>query len=156
MGFLVFMKTSTREGKFQVFMKTSTRKGKFQGRKIPSRVALAPRGFAVYTIHPMGPQRIVVVQQRGSGEAKIEALRMRGRDLELSKIIDITVPLPTVIDDPSEFLPATIEADLVLSFVKHPDLALDLARMCSRLGIPVVASGKKLFPSIEGVLTPPT
>ena len=50
--------------------------------------------------------------------------------------------------------PDTIEADLVLDFTKHPDLSHDLALMCRKRNIPVVASGKKT--RVEGVITPPT
>jgi len=66
----------------------------------------------------------------------------------------IDTPLAPIIDDASEFLPKRIEADLVLDFLKHPDLTHDLAGICRRQGIPLVASGKKL--RVEGVLTPPT
>ena len=49
---------------------------------------------------------------------------------------------------------AQIEADLVLDFLGHPDLSMDLGHLCTTLGIPVVASGKK---SRDGlVITPPT
>ncbi len=62
--------------------------------------------------------------------------------------------LPPVIDDASEYLPSEFEADLVLDFLQHPDLSHDLAELCRRKGIPVVASGKKI--KVEGTLTPPT
>ena len=51
-------------------------------------------------------------------------------------------------------VPSRIEADLVLDYLKHPDLSEDLAQLCRRRNIPVIASGKK----IRGhhVMTPPT
>ena len=99
-------------------------------------------------------QRIVVFQQNGSGEKKIEGIRAHGGDRFDLKCIHIDGNLPAVIDDASDFLPAEIEADLVLDFLQHPDLSDDLAEMCRRRGIPVVASGKKT--RVEGTLTPPT
>ena len=38
---------------------------------------------------------------------------------------------------------AIVRADLVLDFLKHPDLSNDLIAMCGERKIPVVASGKK-------------
>lgn len=99
-------------------------------------------------------QRIVVFQQKGSGEKKIEGIREYGRELFDVKCIHIDEELPPVIDDASDYLPAEFEADLVLDFLQHPDLSQDLAEMCRRRGIPVVASGKKT--KVEGTLTPPT
>jgi hypothetical protein len=61
--------------------------------------------------------------------------------------------MPLVVDDASEYLPDTIDADLVLDFLKHPDLSHDLALLCRRLSIPIVASGKK--PRWPGTHTPP-
>jgi hypothetical protein len=52
------------------------------------------------------------------------------------------------------YLPQTVEADLVLDFLRHPDLSLALAHLCLDQGIPVVASGKKL--QVEGTFCPPT
>lgn len=43
--------------------------------------------------------------------------------------------------------------DLVLDFLKHPDLSHDLALLCQRLAIPMVASGKKT--TVDGTHTPP-
>ena len=64
----------------------------------------------------------------------------------------IDEPLPPVLDDTSTLLPAQIEADLVLDFLQHPDLSEDLAVLCSRQSIPVVAAGRK----IRYAVTPPT
>lgn len=99
-------------------------------------------------------QRIVVFQQDGSGEKKIEGIRRYGGGRFDVTCIHIGNDLPPVIDDATEYLPSEIEADLVLDFLKHPDLSHDLAVICGRRGIPVVASGKKT--RVEGVLTPPT
>jgi hypothetical protein len=99
-------------------------------------------------------QRILVFQQNNSGEAKIAGIRQRGRDCFELEILSINTPPSPVLDDTGSYLPREIDADLVLDFLKHPDLSYDLAVMCREKNIPVVASGKKL--EVEGTLTPPT
>lgn len=99
-------------------------------------------------------QRIMVFQQNRSGESKIRGIRQHGRDRFVLEIISIDDILPPIIDDTRGYLPSDIRADLVLDFLKHPDLSHDLGNFCADLGIPVVASGKKF--RISGVLTPPT
>lgn len=99
-------------------------------------------------------QKIVVFQQNQSGESKVSGIKQYGLDRFIVKTVDIDIPLPPIIDDASEFLPDHIDADLVLDFLSHPDLSVDLGNLCTKLGIPVVASGKK---SRDGlVITPPT
>ena len=100
------------------------------------------------------PQRILVFQQNGSGEGKIAGLRKYGGESLALESISIDQTLPTVIDNTAEYLPENFQADLVLDFLKHPDLSHDLALICTRRTIPIIASGKK--PSVEGALTPPT
>ncbi len=98
------------------------------------------------------PQIILVCQQNGSGEAKIAGIRQYGGELFRIRTHDINAPLPDLIDDTTPYLPKRLEADLILDFLKHPDLSTDLARMAHAAGVPVVASGKK----IPHALTPPT
>ncbi|MBZ4660196.1 protein of unknown function [Desulfacinum infernum DSM 9756] len=100
------------------------------------------------------PQRILVFQQKGSGEAKIAGLRRYGGDRFRIRVHSIDEPLPPVLDDTDGYLPEKIEADLVLDFLKHPDLSEDLAKRCAAQGVPVVASGKKV--KGPGVFIPPT
>ncbi len=100
------------------------------------------------------PQRILVFQQKGSGEPKIAGLRKYGEGLYHIEVFSIDEPLPPVLDDTRGYLPETIEADLVLDYLKHPDLSEDLAKKCGALHIPVVASGKKV--KAPGVYIPPT
>ena len=100
------------------------------------------------------PQNIVVFQQEQSGERKIAGLRKYGGDRFSLKIISIDEDLPDIIDDPYDFIPRNLDADLVLDFLKHPDLSYDLAVACRDLSIPVIASGKKSL--IKEVITPPT
>jgi hypothetical protein len=106
------------------------------------------------TPKPASLQRILVFQQNGSGESKIRGIRQYGKDLFIIETISIDESLPTVLDDTAEYLPSDIQADLVLDFLKHPDLSHDLAAACARRKIPVVASGKKLRG--KRVFVPPT
>jgi hypothetical protein len=100
------------------------------------------------------PMKILVFQQDGSGETKIAGIKAYGGHGFQVDMISIDIPLPPVIDDAREFLPKDIEADLVLDFLKHPDLSYDLAKLCAKKGIPVIASGKKILE--KGVISPPT
>jgi hypothetical protein len=100
------------------------------------------------------PQNLLVFQQNGSGESKIKGVRQYGKDLFRIDVISIDTPLPTIIDDSKRYLPDDFSADLVLDFLKHPDLSHDLARICREKKIPVIASGKKL--RNKWAFTPPT
>ena len=100
------------------------------------------------------PQKILVFQQNGSGESKIAGVRKYGGSRFVLDVISIDEPLPQLVEDTSQYLPTKIRADLVLDFLKHPDLSHDLAVLCRNLDIPLIASGKKL--EIKGVHTPPT
>jgi hypothetical protein len=99
-------------------------------------------------------QKIIVFQQNGSGQKKIEGVRQYGDNRFVLEIISIDVTLPPVIENTGEYIPRDIQADLVLDFLKHPDLSQDLAEICRDRNIPVVASGKKLRG--KGLHTPPT
>ena len=98
-------------------------------------------------------QKIIVFQQNGSGKTKIEGINQFGEKRFEIQTYDIDGPLPTVIDDSSPYLPKTIEADLVLDYLKHRDLSEDLSILCRKLNIPVVASGKKLTKG-DAICTP--
>ena len=99
-------------------------------------------------------QTIVVFQQNGSGEKKISGLREYGGDLFELEIVNIDAVLPLVIDDTSEYLPQDVSCDLVLDFLRHNDLSTDLAALCEKSEIPLIASGKKL--TGKEIFTPPT
>ncbi len=99
-------------------------------------------------------QKIVVFQQQGSGESKIQGIKKHGKGMFDLEIISIDGHLPPVIDDAEEYLYSEIKADLVLDYLRHEDLSYELALMCSRKGIPVVAKGRKW--QMQGILTPPT
>jgi len=99
------------------------------------------------------PIKITVFQQGGRAESKVKGIREYGGDRFDITLITIDQPLPPVVDDTTAFLPDDIDADVVLDFLKHPDLSHDLALLCRRLGIPIVASGKKT--TVDGTHTPP-
>jgi hypothetical protein len=99
-------------------------------------------------------QRLMIFQQNGSGALKIEGLQKYGKEMFDLEIVNIDDMLPPVLDDTSEYLPETINCDLVLDFLKHSDLSTDLAVLCGKNNIPMVASGKKI--AGNGVVTPPT
>ncbi|MCU0574376.1 MAG: DUF166 domain-containing protein [Syntrophobacteraceae bacterium] len=99
-------------------------------------------------------QDVLVFQQHGSGEKKVQGIRKHGLDAIRLEIVSIDAFLPVIVDDPEKYLPSTIGADLVLDYLRHPDLSQELCARCSALGIPVVASGKKW--RMDGVFTPPT
>jgi hypothetical protein len=100
------------------------------------------------------PQKILVFQQNGSGESKIAGVSKYGGNRIVLEIISIDDTLLPLVEDTSAYLPREIKADLVLDFLKHPDLSHDLADLCRNQVIPLIASGKKL--NIRGVHTPPT
>jgi hypothetical protein len=101
-----------------------------------------------------GTQKILVFQQNGSGEKKIEGIRQYGDNRFTLEVVSINETLPEIIDDTTKYIPQNFQADLVLDYLKHPDLSHDLAVLCRGRKIPVVASGKKL--RIKGALTPST
>ena len=98
--------------------------------------------------------KILVFQQNGSGERKIQGIRNYGKERFIIETVSIDEALPPILDDTRDYLPSNIQADLVLDFFKHPDLSHDLAVACRARNIPIVASGKKL--RVKGALTPPT
>ncbi len=99
------------------------------------------------------PQKILVFQQNGSGLSKISGIEEYGKGLCHIKVFNIDQSLPLILDETDMYLPDTIRADLVLDFLKHPDLSYDLADLCFKGNVPVVASGKK--EKRHGVLMPP-
>jgi hypothetical protein len=99
-------------------------------------------------------QRIVVFQQNGSGETKIRGIRDFGNDRFELVVMNVDTDLPPILDDAAGLLPETLEADLVLDYLQHPDLSYELAERCRKWNLPVIASGKKI--RVKGTHTPPT
>jgi len=87
--------------------------------------------------------RIIVFEEHGSGEKKIQGITSHGTGLEIVRRYNIEATLPEIVDDPESYIPEDFSGDLVLDFLKHPDLSAHLARVCSKKKIPVIASGKK-------------
>lgn len=99
-------------------------------------------------------QAVWVYQQNQSAMGKIQAIERYAKNAIDLKIISIDDALPPIIDDTALYLPPPQGAELVLDHLKHPDLSHDLAQLCRKAGIPVIASGKK--PPLEDALTPRT
>lgn len=86
---------------------------------------------------------IIVFQERDSGVHKIEGVQNFGEGITITKIVSIDESLPDFIEEPEEFINEDFSADLVLNFLKHPDLVHRLIALCEEKGIPVVSAGKK-------------
>ena len=86
---------------------------------------------------------IFVFQQQGSGEHKIEGVQQYGAPIKIIEIVSIDTAPPDFIEEPEEFISDDFTADLVLNFLKHPDLSQHLITLCEKKGIPVVSPGKK-------------
>ncbi|MBW1650477.1 MAG: hypothetical protein JRJ44_07350 [Deltaproteobacteria bacterium] len=99
-------------------------------------------------------QKLIVFQQNNSGESKIAGIEKYGGDIFSLKRININEKLPVFIEDSSEFLPDKIKADIVLDYLKHPDLSSDLALLCIKEKIPLIASKKKV--KGKNIFIPPT
>ena len=99
-------------------------------------------------------QHITVFQQNESGRGKIEGIARFGDGRFHLEVVSIDRAFPPIIDDAAPFLPDDLQTDLVLDFLKHPDLSQDLAIICRDRNIPVIASGKKT--TVDGVIAPPT
>lgn len=97
-------------------------------------------------------QRLLVFQQHGKGESKIRGIRACGGGHFCLEVFSIDDPIPSILDDSSDYLPPDFEADLVLDYLTHPDLSRDLASLCRDKGIPVIASGKRH--RVQGAFTP--
>ncbi len=96
----------------------------------------------------------MIFQQNGSGKSKVEGINSFGDKQFIVETYDIDEPLPEFIDNSSDYLPDTIDADIVLDFLKHRDLSDDLSVLCQKLNIPVVASSKKI--TTGEAICPPT
>ncbi len=86
---------------------------------------------------------IIVFQEHDSGIHKIEGVQNFGEGISITKIISIDDCLPEFIDEPGDYFSNDFAADLVLNYLKHPDLVHYLISLCTERGIPVVSAGKK-------------
>ncbi len=99
-------------------------------------------------------QKLLVFHQNWNGKGKTMAVKEFGEGAFSIQEISIDIPLPPIIDDSSIYLPEDFSADLVLDFLTHPDLSLDLVGMCRKRNIPIIASGQKI--QDKWAITPPT
>lgn len=86
---------------------------------------------------------IVIFQQRQSGNLKVEGVLRYGTGIKVIKTFDIDDYLPDFIEDPEEYIADDFAADLVLNYLKHPDLVDYLMRLCAKKGVEIVSPGKK-------------
>ncbi len=89
-------------------------------------------------------QKLVIFEERGSGDYKIAGIEVYGKNLEIVKVVNVDLILPPVIDEPEEYITSDFTGDLVLNFLKHPDLSEYLVKLCNQKGIPVIASGQHI------------
>jgi hypothetical protein len=91
----------------------------------------------------MSTFKLIVFEEQGSGEKKIQGIAQHGHNLEITGRFNIEESLPELVDDPENYINEDFEGDLVLDFLKHPDLSARLAEVCRKKKIPIIASGKK-------------
>ncbi|MEA1992210.1 MAG: DUF166 family (seleno)protein DfsP [Thermodesulfobacteriota bacterium] len=96
------------------------------------------------------PFRLVIFEEAGSGKYKVAGIEVYGRNITIERIYDIIPALPEIIDEPEECIPDDFEGDLILNFLRHPDLSEYLVKICKAKGIPVIASGQ----NIPGAICP--
>jgi hypothetical protein len=85
---------------------------------------------------------IIVFQQFGSAERKIKGIRKYGKEVKIKQVFSIDENIPEVIDSPDIYIKDDFEGDLVLNFLKHPDISDYLVELCEKKSIPVVTTGK--------------
>ncbi len=93
--------------------------------------------------------KLLIFQQAGSGDKKIAGIDHYGHDLEIVANYDLPTALPDFIEDPEEYFPDSLVGDLILNFLKHPDLADYLVELANRLKIPIITSGPRKIGEIS-------
>ncbi|MCP3898476.1 MAG: hypothetical protein GY707_01935 [Desulfobacteraceae bacterium] len=86
--------------------------------------------------------KIIVFQQAASAKKKTEGILRFGKDITIKKIYSIDDPLPEFVDSPQKYISSDFEGELVLNFLKHPDLSKYLVEICEVKNIPIVTTGK--------------
>lgn len=89
-------------------------------------------------------QRIVIYQQAGRAQKKIEWIQQVGQELEIVQVESLPMLDEPIIDEPEIHLPRP-RGDLVLSYLAHPDLIDGLIQLCHRERIPLIVSGRKVL-----------
>ncbi|MCB2181089.1 MAG: DUF166 domain-containing protein [Desulfobulbaceae bacterium] len=96
-------------------------------------------------------EKIIIFQQAGSGNAKIDGIKQYSRGIAITQIFDLPSGLPDFIEEPEPYFQEDFNGDLVISFLTHPDLLHHLALLCKTKNIPLIASGKKCAEAITPV-----
>ncbi len=90
------------------------------------------------------PQELVIFEEHGSGDYKIAGIEVYGKGIKIVRVVNVDQSLPPLIDEPEDYIPDDFQGDLVLNFLKHPDLSFYLVELCKKKGIPVIASGQQI------------
>ena len=85
---------------------------------------------------------IIVFQQFGSAERKISGIKKYGKNITIKDLISLDQYFPDIIEYPEQYLCEDFCADLVLNYLKHPDLSTYLVEICEKKGIPIVTTGR--------------
>jgi hypothetical protein len=99
-------------------------------------------------------QKIWIYQRFSKGRAKVDWLNQHGKNLHVDRVVDLDMPLPEVLDNADDLFYVSLDCDLVLAYLGHPDLIYALAKRCASQKVPVVSSGRPL--AANGLRTPPT
>jgi len=89
-------------------------------------------------------QELVIFEEQGSGDYKIAGIEVYGKGIKIVRVVNVDQPLPPLIDEPEDYIPDDFHGDLVLNFLKHPDLSYYLVELCKKKNIPVIASGQQI------------
>jgi thymidylate synthase len=89
-----------------------------------------------------GSMNIIVFQQNGSAEKKIAGIGQYGKNIIIKNVFSIDGIFPEVVDHPEKYINTDFTGDLVLNYLKHPDLSVYLVEICQKKAIPVITTGK--------------
>ncbi len=85
---------------------------------------------------------VIVFQQLGSAEKKIEGIQRFGKNILIREVVSVDEKFSEFVENPEEYIHSDFRADLVLNFLKHPDLSDYLVEVCEKKGVPIVTTGK--------------
>lgn len=86
--------------------------------------------------------QLVVFEENGSKKNKVDGIKAHGAAMHI-QVFSIVGVFPDFIDEPEEYITNEFSGDLVLNYLKHPDLSDYLIAVCKQKKIPVIAPGKK-------------
>ncbi|MEZ0328462.1 MAG: DUF166 family (seleno)protein DfsP [Dissulfuribacterales bacterium] len=96
------------------------------------------------------PFKIIVFQQGGNADFKIGGIEAYGEGIEIAAVHDLPASLPDFIENPEEYVSDIEPCDLVLNFVKQPDITVHIVNTANKKAIPIIAPGRH----IVGAITP--